>query len=329
MKPPYIIEQKLAEIGKEYPDLNEVVNELLHDKGVTLSNWPDYVFLPMAAWYAIVANALGGMLTLDTIIKVSDLAAFGTWRYSQGVYRFDDDLFETLVDTDYDTVIPVDVIQRLPQFCCYIETVGKLGPNQEGFFVFLEYDMNTFQLELRFQILYDTGETVPLYLPLKKDKSINELLQEVLDNSAREAEEYNAQEELRDFMAGGHVDYVHNMIKKMLPMVLYLCSDKPDIDNLWEKGKGPSNPIPKKVTGNNAELFPAQSATYWAVGRTLGQVLRDAATQKPECAGGTHANPGAHVRRGHWHGYWTEPKSGDSTFVLKWLHPMLVGMEKE
>ena len=112
-----------------------------------------------------------------------------------------------------------------------------------------------------------------------------------------------------------------------MSLVLYLCSDKPEIDNLRQPGKVPARPKPKKVKGGMT-LFPPQQLTVWEVGRSLGQALRNAAAQKQEYAGGTHASPRAHVRRGHWHGYWTGPRKGDRTFVLKWLHPMLVGMEK-
>lgn len=329
MKPPHIIEQKLAEIGKTYPMLNKSVNTFLQGKGVTLPDWPNYVFLPLAAWCTIVANDLSGRMTLDARLKAYELAAFGTWRYSQGVYRFDADLFEALVSTPYDTIIPVDVIQRLPQFCCYIETAGKLETTQEGFLVLLGYNLDTYQLELGFQVVYDTGKTVPIYLPLKKEKNINELFKEIRDTGVRNAENPNIPEEFRDLLTGDRVDYASVIIKKMLPLVLYLCSDKPDIDNLWEPGKSPSNPAPKKVKGNRTKLFPAQKPTIWEVGRNIGQALRDAAAQKPEYAGGTHASPRAHIRRGHWHGYWTGPRKGDNrVFVLKWLHPMLVNMDK-
>jgi hypothetical protein len=35
----------------------------------------------------------------------------------------------------------------------------------------------------------------------------------------------------------------------------------------------------------------------------------------------------SHIRRAHWHGYWTGPKKEPEKrkFKLLWLHPILVG----
>ena len=46
----------------------------------------------MAAWYATVSEEKG-TLPLDRIGDVGWLAASGSWRVTQGVYRFDQDLY--------------------------------------------------------------------------------------------------------------------------------------------------------------------------------------------------------------------------------------------
>lgn len=38
-----------------------------------------------------------------------------------------------------------------------------------------------------------------------------------------------------------------------------------------------------------------------------------------------HASPRPHIRRAHWHNFWTGPKDGDRKLVLKWLAPSFVG----
>ncbi len=39
---------------------------------------------------------------------------------------------------------------------------------------------------------------------------------------------------------------------------------------------------------------------------------------------GTHASPRPHIRRGHWHGYWTGPRSGKQKSELRWIAPLML-----
>ena len=55
--------KKLAEIGKQFPALNRSVNSMLQGKGKDLPSWPEYIFLPMAAWVAVVTG--GGAAVRD------------------------------------------------------------------------------------------------------------------------------------------------------------------------------------------------------------------------------------------------------------------------
>jgi len=65
----------------------------------------------------------------------------------------------------------------------------------------------------------------------------------------------------------------------------------------------------------------------------IGQIqpLRTALKQyscersEPGSTGGTKA---LHLRRAHHHHYWPALKSSQQKLIVKWLHPMLVGIEK-
>ena len=43
----------------------------------------------------------------------------------------------------------------------------------------------------------------------------------------------------------------------------------------------------------------------------------------------TQNSPVAHMRRAHWHHYWTGPKTGERKLILKWLPPIPVNIEGE
>lgn len=72
--------------SKLYPKAWKHVEDMLQDKGNGLPDWPDWCFMPLAGWYAIV-SADAGVQTLDAtlIFDVARLGAIGTWRYSQGI----------------------------------------------------------------------------------------------------------------------------------------------------------------------------------------------------------------------------------------------------
>ncbi len=41
--------------------------------------------------------------------------------------------------------------------------------------------------------------------------------------------------------------------------------------------------------------------------------------------GGVECSPKRpHARRGHWHNYWTGPRSGERKLVLRWVEPMFI-----
>lgn len=66
----------------------------------------------------------------------------------------------------------------------------------------------------------------------------------------------------------------------------------------------------------------------WDVGLRIGAALRRAHdAESSEGAGsGTHARPRAHIRRAHWHTFWTGPRDGDRVARVKWLPPIPVNV---
>jgi hypothetical protein len=133
----------LAAAGKLYPNAWRQAEKFRADRGrAGLSAWPSWCYLPMAAWYAIVSEGKGP-LGLELVGDVGRLAAVGTWRVTQGVYRFDQDLYEAVRSTPLEGDLPAAILYRLPEWCVYIETTGMQGGRLHGFFAHLEWDANT------------------------------------------------------------------------------------------------------------------------------------------------------------------------------------------
>jgi len=79
----------------------------------------------------------------------------------------------------------------------------------------------------------------------------------------------------------------------------------------------------KRALGNPKKR--RSSATVTEVGFRIGSSLREYGRSVSR-GDGSGATVRPHVRRAHWHRFWTGPMGGDRKLVTKWLHPCLVGV---
>ncbi|MDO8845605.1 hypothetical protein [Methylicorpusculum sp.] len=309
-----------------YPSTSKFVDEFRQSKSRDLPDWPSWCFIPMAGWAAIVSidNSVqidpGGRLPLHLAIDLGRLAAIGTWRYSQGVYQFDADFMAALADTLVVGDMPSDVLYRLPEWCIYINTPGLtwLGSLLHGYWAHLEYDINTYRSELR--LLLDTDEhliPVPVHLG---PWTVTEAIDRANSEAVRQAEAHRI-----DFAPNkDHVQQLAASINPLISLLLYICSDVPEIDSDREPGTSPKRPQRTK-TKRGWRWFPADKPRVWSVGREIGELLRT----NTETVKDTGRSVKTHVRRGHWHGFWTGPRDGERRFNYQWLMPMVVGGDRE
>jgi len=84
----------------------------------------------------------------------------------------------------------------------------------------------------------------------------------------------------------------------------------------------PQRPKPTR-TKQGWRLFPPSDPTIWHIGEQAGKQIRAAAADTSTQGSGRNVH--AHIRRAHWHGYWTGPHDGQRRFRYNWLSPMLIG----
>lgn len=285
-------------------------------RGKDLPAWPDWCFLPMAAWYAMVSAGNNmNTLPLDLVGDVAKLAAVGSWRYSQGIYQVDSDMMAALKNSPVSGSLPSEVLYRLPEWCVYVETPDQqwLGDTMYGFWAHLEWDVNTGRSELRF--LLDCEKDV-IGLPLHLGAwTVTEAVDRAVSEAAKQAKSVGV-------VMGVSPDITQNIASQINPLVsmlLYLCSEEPEIDDSREPGTSPVRPSPKK-TKKGWRLFPPDKPRYWSVGTDTGSQLRQAIA-----GDSTGRTVRAHLRRGHWHGFWTGPRHGEQKFVYRWISPLVAG----
>ena len=311
--------EHLAAAGKLYPRAWKQADEFRADRGRDgLPDWPDWCYLPLAGWYAIVSGGGDNRLGLAGVSDVARLGAIGAWRVTQGIYRFDPALYDRVIDTPVAGDVPHDVLYRMPEWCVYIETPGMQcdSGTLHGFFAHLEHDANTGRPELR--LLLDT-EDVLLPIPLHLGAwSLAESIARMTDAASVHA--VGAGMGAIPATARG---VIRGWAEPLVSLLLYLCAENAEIG---DGSRAPANPAPKR-TKSGWRLFPPDRPTTWDVGVRIGAALRRAYHAQQIHLGGTHASPRPHIRRAHWATYWIGKKSSPQTSVLKWLPPIAVNLD--
>ena len=278
----------LNDLATRYPGAWSACEDFRSARGRDLPDWPPYVYVPVAAAYAVVSD--GKRIGLDDLARVRDVAALGAlaaWRMTKGVYRFDPDILGALWDTPLTGDLPSELLTRLPEWCVYVETPGRnvMGRPLHGFYAHLEHDPGEGRQELRLLLDDDDGLSP---LPLHVGSGVGEGLQGMSRSAERSLAEYGVDPtELRAALGRERetADRWAEAISPLVSLVLYLCSERPDIG-----GPGtPGNPQPKRVKGG-PKLFAAPGVRTWDIAYRLGAAFRQA---KTEASGGGSARAGA------------------------------------
>lgn len=293
-----------------------LVNDALRMKMTGKIEWPDWCFIPMGGWMAMLYSN-EAIPSIAHTFEMAKVAAIGTWRYTQGIYRFEPEFFDALENTEPSGDLPSEVLFRLPEYCVYVE-IPRAGP-LKGFFAHLEYDYNTGRPELRFWVDDDRGQ-FPFVMHIG-DWSIEEAIRRAndealsrFDNAGSAAAAKAAIEE--------HMGQTTRMFRLFTSMLLYLSSDAPEIEPI--ERELPARPKPQR-TKNGMILQPPNSPRVWTVGSESAKAIRK---WEKVPTGERHESPRPHIRRAHWHGFWKGPKSGMRSFFYKWIPPIPVNLNK-
>ncbi len=322
----------LARIARAYPDIWKNVDRLRSERGRRVPQWPSWCFMPLAGAYAIASGG-GDDAPPEKMGEIAAIGALAAWRTTQGIYRFDATVAVALVDTPLTGDLPTEILHKLPEWCVYIETPGGryLDADSSGFFAYLEYDSNYQREELR--IAVDLGTTLSTALPIHLGNGLVEGLERAKAEAIRQAQAHDIGDPQKAVMALP-IDIVAAELAPRINLILYLCSINAE---MAERRTGRLRPQPPTCTKtkDGMRMFPAEQPAAWDVAYRLGAAIRHAQERQFARPGdGTHASPRAHIRRAHWHAFWTGPKAKagfvpgvtDRQLVLQWLPPIAVNV---
>lgn len=250
--------------------------------------WPDHIFAPLGKVgdYLLLAdkpkysNKYGAFQVAADAASLGSLAA---WRPTQGIYRFDPELYQELIQTPVTGDLPCELFRRMPEWCLYVEAPGLAPatmPEVFGFWVWIEWDTKTEQEELRF--LLDCPENIipsVIHLgPWTLQEAVNKFYERANKNGLSEILKKNRK------MAENMATVVKEegiLIEKFISLLLYIVSQPGEIT-----GDGqPGQLIEGKARRSGKRLFAPDQPKLWGVGVRMGAALK-AAKARAESEGG-------------------------------------------
>ncbi|MBF0308138.1 MAG: hypothetical protein HQL56_01230 [Magnetococcales bacterium] len=316
-------QQHLEDVSRAYPGVWGIIDRMRADQGQKgLPSWPMWCFCPMAGT-AEITKTMRDKITPVEVVESAMIAAMAGWRVTKGVYRFDPEVYQALIKTELTREIPAEVIYRLPEWSLYLETpdLSWLGRALQGFWVHLEWDTNSDRAELRLLLHLSSDALFPIALHLG-NWTVFSAIEMMADTAGGLAAAAGVGLTFKKMDIKGLSD----AITPLVSLVLYLCSEEPEIDDSLQPGSKPGRPAPRK-TKKGWRLFEAEKVRVWDVGEKTGELVRKARDETDKESHEGRAAPRPHVRRAHWHTYWTGPKDGPRRAVLKWLWLIMVGVE--
>ncbi|EMO24668.1 hypothetical protein LEP1GSC170_1242 [Leptospira interrogans serovar Bataviae str. HAI135] len=217
----------------DYPDWRAIAKMALSQRGKAVPDWPEYVFTPLSSYIPILFPSgvdLNDPYLLKKMTIVSQLAAIVPWSLSKAVYKFSNELSQELNDSLAPEKLPTEIIKRLPQWSIYVETPEDYIEGCNGFFAHLEFDRGSD--ELRILLDYHNEPPCPLTLIIG-DYTLEESFEIFAKNLKNNMHIDNVDETLTDFIKTPHL----NLMTKILPLILYICSENSEITGPYPHSK--------------------------------------------------------------------------------------------
>jgi hypothetical protein len=278
-------------------------------------SWPSWCWLPGQALTTGVATALtneiGVRPTSKSLQSVLPYLPVANWYPGRTAVRYHPELAAALIDTPLDGTIPVDALYRMPAWGLYLDT-PHLG---DGAGVFASVSPTRFTVPGRpasagadqlFLVFVDPPAENPVVLFAF---GLDRTLDHIVDVDA-------------DDLYGRPF---REVVTSVLSLLVYLCVDEPDLATI-------DVPAAAHTPAQTRRHVPVADhhviAAGWRLGADLAAARRHHAGPDGT-AGGAAVTP--HLRRAHWHHYWTGPRSDPERrrLELRFLAPTLVGTANE
>ena len=332
---PFAPDRWIRELNRRYPSLWADLRKGYDDPirilrpgsgGIELMNSvPDWCIMPTLFPFLLLTAKYGEPFYLTHMDELMTMASTYIWRCSKGVYRFAPEIYEALVRQSLTGNLPQECLYRMPEWAVYIETPGLSYERvpMEGFIAHLDYNLFSRGVDLQFAI-FRKGILNPKMIALPLGEGT---LLDAMDRVDRVDEMFAGH--MSNIRYVGSRDEYRQTFSSMLQLLLYICSDEPDMPEIEH---------PQRRRRLSGGVRAPEAPRVWDVGvrisaairRFSGHLKADPASIENDVTAGSHASPRPHVRSAHWHTYWTGPR--DAVFplrkpVMRWIPPLPIGMD--
>jgi len=289
--------QEIQELGRFLPGLwTRIERAHIKERAIT----PGWSFVSAEA----LDNIIEGYVRLDAarpgtdMVLVrryieqtrDDIRALGAWRFSQGIYVIDPEVFELLWETPLDGEIATQVLQHLPEHSIYVPwnttdthltfqgrlVLGFMFGASVG-----DPEMGDWCLDIHVRTQDpDEGRcfrpiTVPMAYPTIREciSALQQLVREGLE-ATRTALPDLTDEALKDIdwmieMSSSVTDQQAELVSHAINLAIYIASQK----DCSSGRRTPLRAVIKKVAGKRTIIAPNQ-ATFWNVGTRAKAAMR-------------------------------------------------------
>lgn len=314
--------------------------EQLAIQNFTNLKWDKGIFVPVTYWLPTLLDIRypnwhktykGKNMPIYGIDFIS-ICAIGTWRYTKGIYKLDDEIAKHFFVDDSDMKIPSLLLEKQPEWSIFVETknldIFLDGQKVIGFWSNINCfptqnspysDKKTLTIVPLFSdgVGYLLSASIPLSenISLTIEQATTDLVNDLSNNMM--VNDHRSEQELKE---------LNSFKKKIVQILLFIIQPEPDIteDNIPLTSIF-NKPYPKSIKGKY-RLFEAKKPRYFNVGTQSGNMLKKAfASYKA-----TGKKQAPHIRKAHWHGYWKGSKKiGTQEFFYKWIPPVIVNSHSD
>jgi len=271
------------------------------------------VFLSEDSWTGVIASRKifpKALVTEDEVAKAcyqfTTLTNIFTWAYTKKVYNLSPNLFSQLMGTGMTSDrIPMETFHGFPDWCAWFEPpVDLVYGLIKGFFARVVQMSDEYRLVLTIYISKNNKsfpEPITLVFKIQPDADFNTTIDStIIENSTV------ISKQLR----------IH--VKGFLNVVLYMCQDKPDLENHVKKSSNNAFRISEKSSG---KPFISKGINSFDV--DINDEIDNQPTTGCERIGSEKC---PHVRSGFYRVYWTGP--GRTIPKVKWVNSVFVNSDK-
>ena len=252
-----------------------------------------------------------------------DVAAYDMWRGCKQVYRFDPGFGRLIAGQALDSSIPAEALARMPYPILFVECPMTLDDGEAlGCWMYVDddyfvgYDEHGAAKTERNLVCLRLGQDMKTY-PLVISLELG-----TVAAAAEEAVSYESAADRVLFGSDGERDLGHTktIVSEAINLALYICSEHADVEVSYVPKPPTANP--KKAKRNRCSFATVRSVGY----RTAASLsLSKNSGSGQEGKGDRSMAP--HMRRAHWHHYWTGPLDGERSCIVKWMPPIPVNTE--